>query len=213
MPNVKVAAHGAALSPLLLPGPVAAPRAGLTFCPDVHPKSPLVELSKYPKQDFRMSNVLCERASPGKDSPTLGVQRRHLPFGGGDDTCSSAVTPAPALAAEMPERGSSGSYMGGRQKEANPCSGDPGSPDGAQLAPAAPPLCANLASMQPPGPELDGKENSEASSLRSFICVREEGARAAERAATRLRAEIQGPRFLVRIFAAQCLWCAAFLHR
>lgn len=67
--NVQVAAHGAARSPLLL-GPTAAPSAGLSFCPGVHPKSPLVGLSKKPRQDPRMSNVLCERASPAKELRT-----------------------------------------------------------------------------------------------------------------------------------------------
>lgn len=51
----------------MLLGPTAAPRAGLSFCPAVHPKFPLVGLSKKPKQDPRMSNVLCERASPAKE--------------------------------------------------------------------------------------------------------------------------------------------------
>lgn len=68
--NVQVAAHGAARSPLPMLGPTAAPSAGLSFCPGVHPKSPLVGLSKKkkkkPEQAPRMSNVLCERASPGK---------------------------------------------------------------------------------------------------------------------------------------------------
>lgn len=61
--NFLVAAHEAARSPLPLLGPITAPSAGLSFCPGVHPKSPLVGLSKKPKQAPRMSNVLCERAS------------------------------------------------------------------------------------------------------------------------------------------------------
>lgn len=48
-------------------GPIAAPSAVLSFCPGVHPKSPLVGLSKNPKQSPRTSNVLCERASLGKE--------------------------------------------------------------------------------------------------------------------------------------------------
>lgn len=51
-----------------------------------------------------------------------------MPFGGGDDTRGSAATPAPALAAEMPARGSAGSSMGGRQKEARPGPREPRQP-------------------------------------------------------------------------------------
>lgn len=82
-----------------------------------------------------------------------------MPFGGGDDTRGSAATPAPALAAEMPARGSAGSSMGGRQREARPGPGEPGSlgPDGgAQLAPAAASPCAERAAGEPPGAAWGG---------------------------------------------------------
>lgn len=85
MSTVQVAAHGTARSPLPLLGPTAAPSAGLSFCPGVHPKCPLVGLSKPPKQNPLMSNVLCERAGPGK------ALRARLRSGEGGMCCLAEV--------------------------------------------------------------------------------------------------------------------------
>lgn len=138
-----------------------------------------------------------------------------MSFGGGDDTRGSAATPAPALAEEMPARGSAGSSMGGRRREARPGPGEPGSPGpdgGAQLAPAAASPRAERAAGDCPG-RGTLKTVSPVGLVPSLcrLCALG-GCPGAACDAPRLGAETDGPPFCDRNHAAWFLGCT-FLRR
>lgn len=110
-----------------------------------------------------------------------------MPFGGGDDTRSSAVTPAPAAPRAA--------RVAGRKKLA-PALGSPAAP-----APGAPPrraaaghswlrLPRRSARSEPPGRKTWRASLLRARALRSAVCVRQGGARGAACAVPRPSAEV-----------------------